>query len=283
MIEKLIPIKVKNIQQAKDTLNIVKHGMYRPDSRTTVDIKPSIEYAVRNTSFIDTNVREITEPETALNIDINNSFTLDELIRQYEADKDRNYVLLNFASAKQPGGGFQTGANAQEESLARASALYECLKTTERYYYEPNRHNDNQCLYTDGFIYSRKVPFFKDSLGNLMKEPILADVLTCAAPNAGSARRKGVSSNEINETIELRIHIFMEYLARNLNNATIILGAFGCGVFKNNPKVVAEAFKSAISRCSGLFVKNNIKVVFAIPSGNANYKVFLKILTGRIA
>ena len=70
--------------------------------------------------------------------------------------------VLNFASAKNPGGGFLRGASAQEESLARTSSLYLAL-TEERFineFYDYNRRGRSG-VYSDRLIYSPRVTIFK--------------------------------------------------------------------------------------------------------------------------
>src|SRR5262249_60941792 len=101
--------------------------------------------------------------------------------RLYEDEGEQNAVALNFASARNPGGGFLGGAKAQEEDLARRSALYACL-LTQRPYYDANRA-ERSLLYTDHIIYSPSVPFFRDRALDLVESPFCASIITAPAPN----------------------------------------------------------------------------------------------------
>lgn len=92
-------------------------------------------------------------------------------------------AVLNFASARNPGGGFLNGAQAQEEALCRASALYTCLLEARGFYDHHRAHRDP--FYTDRVIHSPAVPVFRDDRGRLLDEPYTAGFLTAAAPNAG--------------------------------------------------------------------------------------------------
>ena len=98
-------------------------------------------------------------------------------------------AVLNFASAKNPGGGFLGGAQAQEETLARSSALYPCL-CAQMAYYERNRACGS-AMYLDLALWSPDVPFFRDDGGGWLDAPIHASVITCPAPNAGALRQHG--------------------------------------------------------------------------------------------
>merc|ERR1711972_695724 len=98
--------------------------------------------------------------------------------------------LLNFASAKKPGGGFQNGASAQEESLALSSGLYACLAPHYEDFYSPHRRDPHGGLYSHAMLYSPRVPFFREDSGHFY--PLwTASVITSPAPNAGVAGRRG--------------------------------------------------------------------------------------------
>lgn len=149
---------------------------------------------------------------------------------------DKKICILNFASSKNPGGGFVTGAMAQEEALCQASNLYSILERHESFY-EYNRGNLCKGLYTDGIIFAEDCCFFRNNYKNV--EPKLVDVITCAAPNAKAARRNGVSEAEIECTMSRRIEQILKVAIAN-NVKVLALGAFGCGVFGNDPDKVAS-------------------------------------------
>lgn len=148
----------------------------------------------------------------------------------------KKVCILNFASSKHPGGGFLGGATAQEEALCQASNLYSILNEHNDFYSYNQEHLHNG-LYSDGVIYSSNVVFFRNKYVN--HEPIIADVITCAAPNRGSALRKQVSEEEIECTMSRRLEQIMKVAIAN-GARILALGAFGCGVFRNDPKKVAS-------------------------------------------
>ena len=168
---------------------------------------------------------------------------------------------LNFASAKNPGGGFLGGAQAQEESLARASGLYPCL-LTQKATYDENRAN-RSLLYLDRVIYSPAVPFFRDDRGVLLPEPYLADVITCAAPNAGAIVNNEPASLALVEPTFARRAEQVLRVAAHHEVKRIVLGAWGCGVFRNDSRMVARAFAGLVST-GGNFNHRFDEIVFAV-------------------
>ncbi|KAH8072423.1 DUF2263-containing protein [Aureococcus anophagefferens] len=169
---------------------------------------------------------------------------------------------LVFASAKHAGGGFLKGAEAQEECVARGSALHAALTASQcRAFYI--RHK-TKGLYTDAIIYAPDVPLFRDERDELLEEPFpRCSFAVAAAPNAGVARRDGVADAEIKEVLRARISRVLT-VARVRGHRDVILGAFGCGVFRNDPDVVAAAFADALAaEHRGAFHN----VIFAIKGG----------------
>ena len=183
-------------------------------------------------------------------------------------------AVLNFASYKEPGGRIIDGSMAQEEALCHTSALYNVLKCLTSYY-EWNRQHLNRALYLNRGIYSPEVPFvFGDSM-------IKCDVITVAAPNKNAAQKYCKVSDEENSLV-LRGRIrFVLDIAETNQVDTLILGAYGCGVFGQDPTEVAEIFLELLE--SGKYSFR--KVVFPIPAGKdgnliAFEKVFNKVVPG---
>lgn len=170
-------------------------------------------------------------------------------------------AVLNFASAKNPGGGFLNGSQAQEESLARASALYACLKHHTGYY-EANR-TESSLLYTDHLIVSPRVPVFRDDADQLLEEPWEVTILTAPAPNAGAvAKNQPQWVGRIEPTFRGRIEQVLS-AAVAFDQTALVLGAWGCGVFRNDPADVARRFGEFLLS-GGPFANAFEHVTFAI-------------------
>jgi uncharacterized protein (TIGR02452 family) len=180
----------------------------------------------------------------------------------------KNPVALNFASAKHPGGGFLGGAIAQEESIARSSGLYACIEG-DRMYAHHAKHRDP--MYTAWAIYSPAVPVIRDTAGALLEEPHLSGFITSPAPNARVVLER-TPERKPNIATELAIRVERVLAIAQMHaHDHLVLGAWGCGVFGNDPAVVAEAFDVALR---GKFRGAFVHVVFAILGEGANLAAF---------
>ncbi|WP_327169196.1 TIGR02452 family protein [Streptomyces subrutilus] len=168
-------------------------------------------------------------------------------------------AVLNFASARNPGGGYVRGAKAQEEALCRASALYATLLEAPEYY--AVHRAERSTFYTDRVIHSPGVPVFRDDRGALLETPFRVGFLTSPAPNAGTIRRQEPErAAEIPAALLRRGERVLEVAALH-GYGRLVLGAWGCGVFRNDPAEVAGAFRSLLA---GRFAGAFDRVVFAV-------------------
>ncbi|GEM_PF-629457 len=182
---------------------------------------------------------------------------------------DRPMAVLNFSSYKNPGGGFLGGSRAQEECLCQESFLYNVLSQMTARFYDWNNQNKNKALYRNRGMYTPGVVFGRDG-----KQKV-CDVITCAAPNISAARRyQKVSYEENTEALRSRIRFVLD-IARENQVHTLILGAYGCGVFGQKGTEVAEIFKEYLETTHKCFEQ----VLFAVPEGkDGNYQAFYNCL-----
>lgn len=175
-------------------------------------------------------------------------------------------AVLNFASYKNPGGMFIKGSKAQEECLCHESFLYNVLKE-QKEYYDWNNNHKNKALYLNRALYSENILFFKED------KTFHCDVITCAAPNKFAAQKyQNVTNTENYQILASRIEFILK-IAMDNHVDTLILGAFGCGVFGQDPIEVATLFKKYLQKYPYFS-----KIIFAIPNGNNdNFKKFKNI------
>ena len=255
------------IEIFNDTLDYINES---DELKKSVDESKKETKFYRSGTYLDLSNNPIYEPDIEIN-ELKSFETVFELRKKY---KDLKIGVLNFASATNPGGGVTKGSSAQEESLCRCSTLYPLLNNNFLYknYYWPNRI-DGDNLHTDDLIYTPNVLIIKSDEAYPKrldkKDFITVDIISAAAPNL-----RGVVANEYNPesskvksvTDEELYQIHLSRAKHILNiaaahqNKIIVLGAFGCGAFRNNPYVVAKAYKEALKEYAKYFVK----VIFAI-------------------
>jgi uncharacterized protein (TIGR02452 family) len=242
--------RTRRAEIARETVGILQAGGYvLPDGRD-VSIRRQLEAAVAGTIVYAPNdyaglstkrdLQRRADDRAALRCEVSNETTLSAARRLVQEESRTDVLCLNFASAKNPGGGFLGGAQAQEESLARASGLFACLETA-RPYYDANRQCGT-CLYTHHLVYSPAVPVFRDDSDQMLAAPCMVAFLTAPAVNAGAVRRnEPANTGQIEPVMRERIRRVLTVAAAH-GHTTLVLGAWGCGVFQNDPAQVAEWF-----------------------------------------
>jgi uncharacterized protein (TIGR02452 family) len=261
------------VELAQDTLRIIERGNYRNNLGETVSLNTEIAAAVANSKlWRDEDFPEkfeLTRNEVPSRFEITDETTLEAAKRIAKENADEDVFVLNFASAKNPGGGFLRGTIAQEESIAYASALYATL-TPHSAMYDYNRRNAT-ALYSDWMIYSPKVPVFRNDDGSLLQTPYAATFLTSPAVNAGALRQNEPQKVHLIAPVNrTRARKFL-WIANREKHQTLILGAWGCGVFQNDPAEIAEMFKDLLT---GEFENCFRRVIMAIYDRTPTQRVY---------
>jgi uncharacterized protein (TIGR02452 family) len=231
---------------AKETLQILEKGEFIAKHGNIVNFAIEQKQAEQNTKLYRPNEVENLLQNTPSNqqqslvIEVTDETTQVAAHRLVKSEGCQDLVLLNFASARNPSGGFINGAKAQEEDLARCSGLYPC-QLMQPGYYEANR-SQVSLLYTDHIIYSPKVPWFRIRSRELLDDYFLASVITAPAPNAGQVlRRDSNALPDIEKVLRQRAGYVLA-VAQDNGHRSLLLGAWGCGVFCNDAGMVADAF-----------------------------------------
>ena len=258
-------------QLAQETLDLIEVGEYKVDG-LTVRFTEQQNSAVRRTDLYQPEVIESIPNEPAdesQKIRVVDGTT--QVVAQTLAETG-DVALLNFASARHPGGGFLNGAKAQEEDLCRCSGLYPCLLQCVDYY-KSNRALSS-LLYTDHMIFSPLVPFFKTrGTGDLLADPFFVSVITAPAPNSGPfLRRDPEAVEELERTFQRRWRNVLR-IARDRGVKRLLLGAWGCGAFGGDPGMASRTAKSAIKQDGG----GIDEIIFAIPGKGRQSKANLDV------
>ncbi|MFF9817255.1 TIGR02452 family protein [Streptomyces sp. NPDC014006] len=243
---------------ARETEKIVEAGRYVRSDGHTVSLAQAIEAARQDTRMLGPEPVPVPgAPPVDARIEVTGESSLEAARRLAH----HPVAVLNFASARNPGGGYLNGAQAQEEALCRGSALYTCLLRAPGFY---DRHRtDRDPFYTDRVIHSPAVPVFRDDRGRLLDEPCYVGFLTAAAPNAGVVLRTAPRrAAELPAALAVRAERVLETAAAH-GYRRLVLGAWGCGVFRNDPAQVAESFRSLLAP-GGRFAHRFEHVVFGV-------------------
>jgi len=177
---------------------------------------------------------ETNPPRLTMFKDIISVINTDSVSAVVEYSKLGKTCVLNMASYKRPGGGVHNGARAQEECLFRCSNLIQVVPTS----FYPLEVNE--ALYTKDAI------FFKDKDYDYM-EPVVCDVITIAAINLNENAKYDPVQNitEYRKITKDKIRLMVSLAAQN-GVKNLILGAWGCGVFNNDPTTMSQYFSEVL-------------------------------------
>lgn len=251
-----------NIAIANETIRITETGEFSIGG-LTVELCPEDYKSVD--VYSPERIKEMMSDNNAIipNIATNTSTCTFKVVNEDSfgaAKKYENSLVMNFANAQFPGGGFRLGATAQEEALCRMSTLYASItseKAKEMYQYNWKHFHP---LASDYMLLSKKVCVFRDKECRLLSEPYMVSVITMPAPNKHGAAMF-VSQKKIDEVMKMRIRKMLCIAAHN-QYKTLILGAWGCGSFGHNPVKVSGYFKEVL--CGENYSSYFDRVIFAI-------------------
>ncbi len=265
---------MNNIAVAKETIKITAEKQYEFNGNTVnlpdLDYKNVIVYSPKaGEELLKMDISPLMG-EKMCRIIINNKGSF-ETASQLEKP-----FVMNFANAHKAGGGFLLGANAQEEALCRCSTLYASINSAEakKTYRYNNSHISS--VESDYMLLSPDVCVFRDDRCQLLDKPFMVSVVTSTAPNRNGGAMF-TSKKKINETITRRIRIILRIAIKN-GHRNLVLGAWGCGAFRNKPDDVAECFRKVL--VDEEYGKCFDEVYFAIRGRieGYNYTTFKRIL-----
>jgi uncharacterized protein (TIGR02452 family) len=264
---------------AEQTLAAFELGYYIPPSGARAELDAPLGVLLAATRAYDpgelAQLRETTLPHARFTEDgaitLSKETSLSGAARLLASGACQRVGVLNFASARKPGGGFLNGARAQEESLARSSALSLSLNCCPEFY---AFHRAQQtALYSDRMIYSPQCPVIRDDHGGWLDAPILIDFITSPAPNAGAVMRNEPENRaRITPTLTERAAKILA-LAASQDCDALVLGAWGCGVFQNDPAAVARIFAEQLTP-GAPFARHFRHVLFAVYDTSHDQSVY---------
>lgn len=174
----------------------------------------------------------------------------DDCARKYiQNETFQNVVIMNFASRHHPGGGYLRGAKAQEEALCRSiPQLYSSLKSV------PYPFEEDTVLITPNVEIMRNSDNY-DLLST--KNRVTVSVVSAAAPNL---RHDRFDEGRIKRAL---INMYISVNKHLPRTDTLVLGAWGCGAFRNDPCVMAKIMDDINLEYGGLYKY----IIFSVPDG----------------
>jgi len=220
-----------------------------------------------------TAIQEDIQPMKSASIRVVAMDSLDAAYELYRSGVE-DIVVLNMANEEHPGGGYLSGAGAQEEALCRRSSLYATLSGNHTFYPIPPH----------GAIYSPDVLVIRKSDDEAC-EPLSEEerwwtsVVSAAAIFHPQVNESGMefARTEDREDTRERIKTVLRVAALE-GKRNLVLSALGCGAFRNPPMAVAQLFKevSTDHEFQGRFQR----IWFSILDrrGSQNYQIFQHVL-----
>lgn len=266
----------KGIADANET--IVANGWYAAPSGTIVELGDVVDAACAGTvayapEDLDRLLHGAVPGTLATRVEVTGESSMSAARRLLDEGAGR-IAVLSFASARNPGGGYLGGARAQEEDLCRVSALYTTLRQAPDYYAAHRASRDT--AYSHRVIYSPDVSVYRDVRYRLLETPYQVAFLTSPAPNAGAIARQSPSDvAAIPDLLAARTERVLAVAAHH-ERRSLVLGAWGCGVFRNDAAQVAAAFQRHLT-AGGSFAGVFERIVFAVldkAAGQPNLAAF---------
>lgn len=252
-----------NIQIFSDTLKYIKEHQLPLFQ---------IKLCLRDSSSLESSSFEFSEPTKILVINTTTFQMIKILLEQ-----GLNPLVLDMANTSNPGGSVLEGSPAQEETLCRQSNLYLGLKQAQANGYYP--------IPEHGGIFIKNVTFFRNDNYDFLAHVLQVDVFASAAYDCNLAHKPDLEKNlsgydrpdteaEYEDGTKTKIRIMLRAAKAN-GNDSLILSAFGCGAFKNDPIQMSIWYKEVLNEPD---FQNSFKVVaFAIQdTGQGNFQAFKK-------
>lgn len=273
----------QRIEVFQDTMNWIN---------SDPDLSASIPVAKKNTTVFYEDDYPVFDASKVGNmiITVTPDRSYQAAMRLHKENPEAKIAVMNFANAFHAGGGVTKGSSAQEECLCRTSTLYPLIyRRTLRDSFYKHHHDKGTPKATDSLVYTEGVIICKtdeDLPKRMPKEDwVKVDVITIAAPDLRT--QSNVHAPIVNGGTSMNnAELFGYHVKRAIHMLTcaaakgadiLVLGAFGCGAFQNDPEVVARAYKTALQEFPKVFQQIEF-AVYCPPGNSGNYDVFKRIL-----
>lgn len=265
----------------KETLQIVNDGKYVINGKNVALIH-SVSELEQAIFFPEKNVKVIIGEQVRLRhglpvdeipVKVTNKDTFSAALDMSRYSSLGEIAVLNFANPVNPGGGVKYGAMAQEEDLCRKSTLYVSLKSESVSEFYQFHKKECDCFSSHSIIVSPNVEVFRSYNNDLLPYTFSVAVISCAAPIFDGIKKKSYSYDEYTSLLYERIMGILS-ICEKMGYTKLVLGAWGCGSFNNDPKLMAKLFYKALCQFNGAFKE----IEFAVFGGAINFDSFHEVM-----
>lgn len=261
--EARILLRSMRVEVFKHTTFLVQQGYYTNGKNQKIDLT-DVQGMVLNTKFYHSPCSvhhiPIINGETIVKVE-----NIDCLLASEKLLKEGYHpAVLNMASRRNPGGGVQTGAGAQEENLFRRSNLFQSLYQfapfadkyglrSSKYQYPLDRNF--------GGIYTPDATVFRGTEQDgypLLDEPYRMSFVSVAGINRPALESPERIAPELIAPVKNKIRTIFRIVLLH-GHDSLVLGALGCGAFRNPPSHIARLFHEVMEEPE---FKNKYRLLF---------------------
>jgi len=246
----------KRVRILRETMKAAEDGCYMVADRKVM--LPFDYDAVREVKFYtpeqtaDLLGRAVSRPlrQAPARIVLVNQDTLEAAVALHRGREagEKPVLILNFANPHRPGGGIRAKPGTQEEHLCVKTTLLCSLETQEAWpFYQTNLDCGTQAQ-TDSILFSPNTMVIRNPDLSLREDPFPVAVMTVSAPIASRMEQEELPNLE--NILCSRIHGMLRAAAAE-GYTRLVLGAWGCGNFGNDPELVARLFRDALKEPAG--------------------------------
>lgn len=267
-------VKTLRVKEFQNTIKLVNDGFYYTEDGCKVVINKTEQMTADSRFYSSEFSVQDVEPQVEQTIvGVVNADCLDEGLRLL--NMGYNPAILNMASRQNPGGGVISGAGAQEETIFRRSNIFRSLYQFASYagqYGLPKSDFQYPLDRNFGGVYSPCVTVFRyneKSGYKLLSNPYEIAFISVAGMNRPELNRDGMIVDSLVEPIKHKIRTIFRIGLKHGHDA-LVLGALGCGAFRNPPRHIARLFHEVMDEIE---FKNKFKhIVFAILEDHNSHK-----------
>ena len=263
----------------KETLQIVNDGKYVINGKNVAlihsvsELEQAIFFPEKSVKVIIGEQMRLRQglPVDEIPVKVTNKDTFSAALDMSRYSSLGEIAVLNFANPVNPGGGVKYGAMAQEEDLCRKSTLYVSLKSESVSEFYQFHKKECDCFSSHSIIVSPNVEVFRSYNNDLLPYTFSVAVISCAAPIFDGIKKKSYSYDEYTSLLYERIMGILS-ICEKMGYTKLVLGAWGCGSFSNDPKLMARLFYKALCQFNGSFEE----IEFAVFGGAKNFDIFMR-------